>query len=193
MDFLLKCFCGVFGLPLPRNARKRTKTGVKKKKMGLVGSSEFNQISIYVKVRRVFFFSAPCRPQSTPGWSVRCYQSSAHHPKTPQWPQTRGAEEKKEKNDVPTYLPFWDFLRFSGPILENIFMVFLGSSCRETAKKAIKQKSMGKDEREKKNLNFFGQKLLTCTFPKKFLMVFLNSPCWETHKSAGRRRKGGGK
>jgi hypothetical protein len=30
-------------------------------------------------------------------------------------------------------------LRFSGLILEHIFMVFLGSSCRETAKSAIKQ------------------------------------------------------
>jgi hypothetical protein len=39
-------------------------------------------------------------------------------------------------------------LRFSGLILENIFMVFLGSSCGETAKNAIK-KSMGKDERKK--------------------------------------------
>jgi hypothetical protein len=38
-------------------------------------------------------------------------------------------------------------LRFSGLILENIFMVFLGSSCRETAKNAIKIISMGKDER----------------------------------------------
>jgi hypothetical protein len=30
-------------------------------------------------------------------------------------------------------------LRFSGLILENIFMVFLGSSCRETAKKRDKK------------------------------------------------------
>jgi hypothetical protein len=28
-------------------------------------------------------------------------------------------------------------------------MVFLGSSCRETAKNAIKKNSMGKDERKK--------------------------------------------
>ena len=50
----------------------------------------------------------------------------------------RGAEEKKEKRR--TYLPtfFEIFLRFSGRIWENIFMVFLGSSCRETAKNAIK-------------------------------------------------------
>jgi hypothetical protein len=40
-------------------------------------------------------------------------------------------------------------LRFSGLILENIFMVCLGSSCRETAKNAIKKKSMGKDDRKK--------------------------------------------
>ena len=30
---------------------------------------------------------------------------------------------------------------------------------------------------EKKNINFFGQKFLTCIFLKKFFMVFLNSPC----------------
>jgi hypothetical protein len=44
----------------------------------------------------------------------------------------------KNKTEVPrpTYLPFlWDFLRFLGLILEHIFMVFLGSSCRETAEK----------------------------------------------------------
>jgi hypothetical protein len=32
MDFLQKCFYGVFELPLPRNAQKRTKKKVKKKK-----------------------------------------------------------------------------------------------------------------------------------------------------------------
>jgi hypothetical protein len=59
-------------------------------------------------------------------------------------------KKKKEKTGVPTYLPFFlRFLRFSGLILENIFMVFLGSSCRETAKNAIKKNSMGKDERKK--------------------------------------------
>jgi hypothetical protein len=56
--------------------------------------------------------------------------------------------------------------------------VFLGSSCRETAKNAIKNKLMGKDDKKKVFfLNFFGQKFLTWAFPKKFLMVFLNSPC----------------
>jgi hypothetical protein len=45
---------------------------------------------------------------------------------------------------IPTCLPFFgDFLRFSGPILENIFMVFLGSFCRETAKNTIKKKKLG--------------------------------------------------
>jgi hypothetical protein len=39
-------------------------------------------------------------------------------------------------------------LRFSGLILENIFMGFLGSSCRETAKNAIKNFLMGKDDRK---------------------------------------------
>jgi hypothetical protein len=37
MDFLQKHFCGVFELPLPRDAKKRTKKKVKGKKVGPVG------------------------------------------------------------------------------------------------------------------------------------------------------------
>ena len=87
----------------------------------------------------------------------------------------KGRSRKKKKNEG-TYLPtfFWDFLRFSGLILENIFMVFLGSSCRETAKNAIKKKSMGKDDRKK---FFFSQlfrpKVFDMDFPQKvFYGVF---------------------
>jgi hypothetical protein len=51
-------------------------------------------------------------------------------------------------------------LIFSGLILENILMVFLGSSCRETAKNAIKKNSMGKDEKNFRpkvfDIDFFG-------------------------------------
>jgi hypothetical protein len=63
----------------------------------------------------------------------------------------RGAKEKKGEKNAPTYLPaffFSDFLSFSGLVLENIFMVFWGSSCRETAKNAIKQVD-GDDDRKK--------------------------------------------
>jgi hypothetical protein len=35
-------------------------------------------------------------------------------------------------------------LRFSSRILENVFMVFLGFSCRETAKNAIEKNRRGK-------------------------------------------------
>jgi hypothetical protein len=59
----------------------------------------------------------------------------------------QGAPKEKKKKKQRTYLlAFFDFF---GLILENIFVVFLGSSCRETAKKTIKKKSMGKDERKK--------------------------------------------
>jgi hypothetical protein len=81
----------------------------------------------------------------------------------------KGRQEKQQQNGG-TYLP--TFLRFfgvSGLILEKMFMVFLGSSCRETAKNAIKQKSM--ERRQEKSFFFsifFGQKFLTCIFPKKF-------------------------
>jgi hypothetical protein len=58
-------------------------------------------------------------------------------------------------------------LRFSGLILENIFVVFLGSSCRETAKNAIK-KSMGIRQQKKFFfLNFFRPKVFDMYFPKK--------------------------
>jgi hypothetical protein len=55
-----------------------------------------------------------------------------------------------------------------------MFMVFLGSLCRETAKNAIKNKSMGKDDRKTK-FNFFGQFFFTWTSPNKLFVVFLNS------------------
>jgi hypothetical protein len=56
----------------------------------------------------------------------------------------RGAKIKQKTMYLPPYRYFFgDFLRFSGLILENVFVVFLGSSCRETAKNAIK-KSTGK-------------------------------------------------
>jgi hypothetical protein len=65
-------------------------------------------------------------------------------------------------------------LRFSGLILENIFMVFLSSSCRETAKNAIKQKSMGKDDRKKVFFSqLFRAKVFDMDFPQKvFCGVF---------------------
>jgi hypothetical protein len=45
-----------------------------------------------------------------------------------------------KKKQVPTYLPLCEFfLRFSGFVVTNIFMVVLSSSCRETAKNAIKK------------------------------------------------------
>jgi hypothetical protein len=66
-------------------------------------------------------------------------------------------------------------LRFSGLILENIFMVFLGPSCRETAKNAIK-KFDGKRRKETSlvfsTLNFFGQFFLTWASPRAFYGVF---------------------
>jgi hypothetical protein len=67
-------------------------------------------------------------------------------------------------------------LRFSGLILENIFMVFLGSSCRETAKNAIKIISMGKDERKKKNSQLFRPKVFDIDFPQKVFFGFFELP-----------------
>jgi hypothetical protein len=59
-------------------------------------------------------------------------------------------------------------LRFSGLILENIFVVFLGSSCRETAKNAIKKIRWEKTKGKK---FFFSQlfrpKAFDIDFPQK--------------------------
>jgi hypothetical protein len=84
----------------------------------------------------------------------------------------RGAEEKKVKRR--TSLPFFEIvLRFSGLILDNIFMVLLSSSCRETAKNAIKKDRRGKttDGRTFFYL-LFGQKVFDLDFPQKFFVVF---------------------
>jgi hypothetical protein len=62
---------------------------------------------------------------------------------------TRGVQEKKKKPGVPTYLLFLRFFEIFRSDFFEIFMVFLGSSCRETAKKRDKKNSMGKDERKK--------------------------------------------
>jgi hypothetical protein len=94
--------------------------------------------------------------------------------------KTQGAPKKKsreKKNEVGTMVPSFEFfLRFSSLVSsnqkkKNIFVVFLGSSCRETAKNTIK-KIEGKRRQEKKNLNFFGQKFLTRPSPKTFFGVF---------------------
>jgi hypothetical protein len=69
---------------------------------------------------------------------------------------------------VPTYF-FCDFLRFSGLVLENICMVFLSSSCRETAKRR------DKTNRSRKKvffLNFFGKTFLHGLPPKSACGVF---------------------
>jgi hypothetical protein len=89
-------------------------------------------------------------------WSLGLGAWSVHN-------SLRGAEEKK-KNDVPNYLPF---LRFSEIFRSDFRKYFYGVfySCRETAKSAIKKNRWEKTKGKKKNLNFFGQKLLTWTPP----------------------------
>jgi hypothetical protein len=86
-----------------------------------------------------------------------------------------------KKSDVPAgtcLLKKKDFLKFSGLVLRNIFVVFLSSSRRETAKHVIK-----KTEEKKRQetlffpLNFFGKRFLTWTPPQELLVVFLKSPC----------------
>jgi hypothetical protein len=81
-------------------------------------------------------------------------------------------------------------LQFSGLILENIFMVFWGSSCRETAKNAIKTNRWENTTGKKFFfLNFFGQKFLTWTFPKKVFGVFELPLLRNAQKRHGKRSK----
>jgi hypothetical protein len=65
-------------------------------------------------------------------------------------------------------------LRFSGLILENILMVFLGSSCRETAKNAIKNFRWEKTKGKKFFFpQLFRPKVFDIGFPQKgFYGVF---------------------
>jgi hypothetical protein len=97
---------------------------------------------------------------------------------TEQAPLQGAPKKKKEKSDVPTYLPF---LRFFA-IFRSDFLKYFYGVC-ELLMQRNGQKRDKKNPREKTKgkklffLNFFGQKFLTWTFPKKFLMVFLNSPC----------------
>jgi hypothetical protein len=64
-------------------------------------------------------------------------------------------------------------LRFFGLILENIFMVFLGSSCRETAKNAIKKNRWEKTKGKKFFFSTFSAKVFDMDFPQKvFYGVF---------------------
>jgi hypothetical protein len=86
----------------------------------------------------------------------------------------------RKKSDVlPTYLfSFLEiFWRFSGLKLENILMVFLGSSCKETAKNTTK-KNEGKRRQEKR----FSQKVFDMDFPKKVFNGVLYL-CFPTYTS----------
>jgi hypothetical protein len=82
---------------------------------------------------------------------------------------TQGAlkgEKKKRRTYLPTF--FRDFLRFPGLILGTTYMVFLSSSCRETAETRLKQ------SKEKKRQDFFfsqlfSQKAFDMDSPKSFV------------------------
>jgi hypothetical protein len=85
----------------------------------------------------------------------------------------QGAPKKKKKKRR-TYLPTF-FLRFfeifRSDLRKNFYGVF-GLLMQRNGQKRDKKDPMGKDERKKKILNFFGQKFLTRISPKKCFMVF---------------------
>jgi hypothetical protein len=85
----------------------------------------------------------------------------------PKTARGKGPKKKRKRRRrkttylVPTSLPFFSEVFLDFPILENLLLVFLGSSCRETAKNAI-------DDR-KKVLFFsaFRPKVFGMDFPQK--------------------------
>jgi hypothetical protein len=89
---------------------------------------------------------------------------------------SKGRLRKKEKSDVPspTYL-FLRFLKIFRSDLKNIFMVFLGSSCRETAKNAIK-KIEGKRRQDFFSSQLFRPKVFDMDFPQKVFNVVFELP-----------------
>jgi hypothetical protein len=87
--------------------------------------------------------------------------------------------QREKKNDVPTYLPF--FLRFFEifrsdfrKYVYGVFGLLMQRNGQKRDKKKLWEKTTGK---KFFFLNFFGQKLLTWSSPKKLFVVFLNSPC----------------
>jgi hypothetical protein len=133
----------------------------KNQKKGQVGRS-FSAVGLR-------FFGLFCKtfktlkPCCTSFWHHLGGTSTHTTPATPpvgRWGNFKG-RPKKNKKKRRTYLPtfFEIFLRFSGLILEHIFMVFLGSSCREMAKNAIKstcvQRAASKSMIVRKNQDCF--------------------------------------
>jgi hypothetical protein len=80
----------------------------------------------------------------------------------------QGAPKKQQKKRRTYLRPACLFLRFPGLVLETKFVVFFGLLMQRNGQKRDK-KIDGKIRQEKKNLNFFGQKFLTWTFPNFFL------------------------
>jgi hypothetical protein len=81
--------------------------------------------------------------------------------------QSEGRRRKKKKRR--TYLPFLRFFEIFRSDFRKYFYGVFGSSCRETAKNAIKTNRWEKTKGKKFFfLNFFGQKFLTYIFPQKF-------------------------
>jgi hypothetical protein len=77
------------------------------------------------------------------------------------------------------------FFEFSGLILENILMVFLGSSCRETAKNAIKQI----DGKRRKEKSFFSQLFRPKAFDMDFPQFFFYGVSELPLRNAQKRHK----
>jgi hypothetical protein len=72
--------------------------------------------------------------------------------------------------------------------------VFLGSSCRETAKNAIKKKSMGKDERKKVFFpQIFRPKVFDMYFPQKVFYGVSELPLFRNAQKRWVKTKGGEK
>jgi hypothetical protein len=84
-------------------------------------------------------------------------------------------------------------LRFPGLILENIFMVFLGPSCRETAKKRDKKNRWEKTKGKKFFFQLFRPEVFDIDFPQKFFYGVFELPllrnAQKRHKKISKKTK----
>jgi hypothetical protein len=92
----------------------------------------------------------------------------------------QGAPQKKNQKKatyLPTYLPFLRFFEIFRSDFRKYFYGVLKLLMQRNGQKCYKKNRWEKTEGTKFFfLNFFGQKFLTWTSPKKFFVVFLNSP-----------------
>ena len=104
----------------------------------------------------------------------------------------QGAQKKKpKKTDVPTYLLFLRFFEIFRSDFRKYFYGVFGLLMQRNGQKRDKQNRWEKTTGKWFIfLNFFGQKFLTWTFPKKFFIDFLTPLIEKRTKTPWEKMKG---